>query len=138
MRKPAIYLILVFVISRVVFIALGIRFDVSPLNHYIQYIDPELLQHDLLRSLFFLHSQPLLFNLFLGVVLKIFPHSYTLAFQVSFLIFGMILFMSLYALMVELNISKKVACILTCLFIINPSTVLYELFRFSTPVECRY
>ena len=37
----------------------------------MQYLDPLLLKSDLLKSLFYLHSQPPIFNLFLGIVLKL-------------------------------------------------------------------
>ena len=76
-RKAEIYLALIgilFFVSRVAYAKfLNVAFDATPLAYYVQYLDPRLLQEDLLRSLLNLHSQPPAFNLFLGLVLKAFP-----------------------------------------------------------------
>ena len=46
--------------------------DPDPLTWYWQYIEPALLKERLLESLFYLHSQPPLFNLLLGLTFKAF------------------------------------------------------------------
>jgi hypothetical protein len=61
-----------FVISRIAYYRAGVRFDLSPLFGYWQYVDLDLLRHDLVRSVYYLHSQPPLFNLYLGLVVKVF------------------------------------------------------------------
>ena len=63
----------VFAVSRLAAWAAGVRFDASILTWYWQFLDVELLRHDLARSLWYLHAQPPLFNLFLGSVLKLAP-----------------------------------------------------------------
>jgi hypothetical protein len=40
----------------------GIRFDGTPLLWFWQYLDPRLLKGKLLESVFYMHSQPPLFN----------------------------------------------------------------------------
>ncbi len=60
----------VFVGFRLWFAHAGGSYIASPLDSAKQFLDPALLQHDLLSSLWYLHSQPPLFNLFLGLVLK--------------------------------------------------------------------
>jgi len=42
-------------------------FEAHTLNYYWQFADPKLLREDLLRTVFYLHSQPPLFNLGLGI-----------------------------------------------------------------------
>ncbi|MFH1374475.1 MAG: hypothetical protein ABII79_11840 [bacterium] len=121
-----------FVLSRVVYFALGIRFDLRPLDYFWQYVDPELLRTNLLQSLYYLHSQPPLFNLFLGTVLKLFPGSETLAFHITFLACGLVLAVSLYLLMARLGVSERLSAILTILLIAGPSAILYENFLFYT------
>lgn len=49
----------------------GVNFDAGPLGYYMQYLDPALLQHDLLRSLWYLHAQPPLMDLIPAIALKL-------------------------------------------------------------------
>ncbi|HEX9103253.1 MAG TPA: hypothetical protein VF997_13670, partial [Polyangia bacterium] len=62
--------------SRLLYRARGVRFSADPVDYYIQFLDPALLRHDLLRSLFYMRDQPPGFNGFVGVVLKLFPVHY--------------------------------------------------------------
>src|SRR6267154_1975336 len=78
-----------FVMSRLIYRALGVRFSADPVNYYIQFLDPELLRHDLLRSLFYMRDQPPGFNGFVGVVLKLFPVHYAEAFGVVYFLAGL-------------------------------------------------
>ncbi len=116
----------VFVCSRVLLVLLQVRFDASPLTYYWQYVDPELLRQDLLRSIFYLHSQPPLFNFFIGIVLKLFPHGYATAFSLIFYGLGIVLTLSLFRLLVLLRIPKTLALILTVVFILSPAVLMYE------------
>ena len=68
------------ILSRLVYRGLGVRFSAAPLDYYIQFLDPELLRHDLLRSLFYMRDQPPGFNGFLGLVLKLFPVDFAAAY----------------------------------------------------------
>ncbi|HZK63526.1 MAG TPA: hypothetical protein VFC34_05240, partial [Puia sp.] len=77
-------LILVFVLSRVLMIALGIRMNMQPLLAYWQYLDVETLRHNLLRGVWYDHAQPPAFNLFLGIMLKISGNQSVLFFAVVF------------------------------------------------------
>jgi hypothetical protein len=106
--------------------ALGIRFDDTPLSWYWQYLDPQLLRHELLESVFYMHSQPPLFNLFLGGVLKISGGASRYVFQAAYLAAGLILYLSLFWLQVQLGVSRVVAFAVTALFLLSPSFVLYE------------
>lgn len=49
--KPLAYVIIAFVLSRIICFGLGIRFDLSPLGNYWQFIDPELLRTGIYRYL---------------------------------------------------------------------------------------
>lgn len=59
-----------FTVTRVLFAAAGGRFASEGLSWYWQFLDIDLLQSDLGRSLLYLHMQPPLFNLLLGLLLK--------------------------------------------------------------------
>jgi hypothetical protein len=64
----------VFAVSRVLYYWIGVRFNIETLPSYLQYIDPALLRTDLWRSLLYLEQQPPAFNLYLGVILHLFPN----------------------------------------------------------------
>ncbi len=50
-------------------------FNTAPI-HNMHALDVEILEHDLFQGLYYLHSQPPLFNLMLGVGLKVLPDSW--------------------------------------------------------------
>ncbi|UCG61786.1 MAG: hypothetical protein JSV52_00405 [Candidatus Zixiibacteriota bacterium] len=132
---PTIILAAIFILSRIIYYLLGIRFDIEPLTYYWQYIDPELLRTDLLQSVFYLHSQPPLFNLFIGTVLKLFAGNEVMAFHLAYLLMGLILNLSLYILMIRLGLGNRLSLVLVGLFLISPACILYENFLFySYPV----
>lgn len=120
-----IYLSLFFVATRLLFLALGARFDASPLGGYWQYLDPVLLREDLARSLFYLHSQPPLFNLGLGLVLKsqVPP---AVAFQLLLAAAGLICYLSSFVLMRRLGASHGLAFALATALVCRPDFVLLE------------
>ena len=59
-----------FTLSRIGYYLAGVRFDARPIWHYFQYIDPELLKHRLVESMYYLHVQPPGWNSYIGVALK--------------------------------------------------------------------
>jgi len=130
--KSLIFIASAFVISRIIFYCAGVRFDASTLETAIQFIDPILLKTNLLQSVFYLHSQPPLFNLFLGIILKLFPNNHYIVFNILYLILGFIFSISVFLLMIRMGVAKRVAIFLTICFIINPSVILYENWLFYT------
>ena len=125
-------IVVAFILSRVFLYFVGVRFDTHGLTWYYQYLNPQLLRDDLWRSLYYLHMQPPLFNLFLGIVLKAFPANPTLAFAASYHLLGLALMISLYLLMRRLGVRNDVNLTLTILFMISPAAVLYENYLFYT------
>lgn len=121
-----------FVVSRLVYRACGVRFSAIPVDFYIQFLDPELLRHDLLRSLFYMRDQPPGFNGFVGVVLKLFPVHYAQAFGVLYFAGGLALALSLYALMTRLGVRAWLAACVTLGFVASPIAMLYENWLFYT------
>lgn len=131
-RRAALYLTVLFIVSRLVFYLVGVRFDATPLPTFWAYLDPPLLQHKLAESLFYLHSQPPLFNLFLGVILKAFPGNYAAAFNAVYLSAGWALCLALYRLQTSLGVSKAIALLIAALFTVSPYCILYENWLFYT------
>ncbi len=74
-------MVAVFVSSEVLARYLGIRFATETLGTLYQYLDLTVLREDLARGLYYRHAQPPLFNFFLGVVVKMFPESYSAVFS---------------------------------------------------------
>ncbi len=119
-----------FVLSRLAFLAAGMRFDDSPLESFWQYLDPELLRHDLARSLFYLHAQPPAYNAWVGLVLKLFPGLERGAFAAAFAILGLAAHLATYGLMRGAGVSRGVSWALVAAAILAPSSVIYENFLF--------
>ena len=69
--NPILYIVIVFIVSRTIYLFIGVRYEVE--LGLCQYIDPLLLRNNLFQSIYYLHSQPPLFNLFIGLILKLFP-----------------------------------------------------------------
>jgi hypothetical protein len=104
---------------------LGIRYQ-ADLTRYWEFVDPHLLETRLLESLFHLHSQPPLFNLFLGLGLKTFPERWGAAFHVVYLLIGLALYVSVLLLMRRLGVRAPLAFGIGSAFLLSPSFVLYE------------
>ena len=127
-RRHLRLLTAVFAVSRIAYFAAGVRFGVVFDMHLLP---RDLLEHDLLRSLWYLHSQPPAFNAFVGLGLHV-PINPGLLFGAAFVAIGYGLAVSLFALMLELGVPSRVALIAASLFIASPSVVLYENWMFNT------
>lgn len=132
MARLVTYLLLAFACVHALYLALGIRFDASSLGWFWQYLDPVLLRTRLAESLLYLHSQPALFNLFLGLVLKLAPGRELAAFQGLYLVIGLTLYLALFMVQLRLGVSRTIALLLSILFVISPSFILYESWLFYT------
>lgn len=118
----------------VAYYALGVTFYTVTFTWYSHFIDPVLLRNDLARSLFYLHSQPPLFNLLLGIGLKLFPRSYFAFYDFINHAFGLLLYGSLFVLMRQLGVRFWLAYVVATLFAASPSFVLYENYLFYTQI----
>jgi hypothetical protein len=130
--QPVVIVTIAFLLSRALYYAAGVRFDASTLDATYQFIDPRLLRENLLESVFYLHSQPPLFNLFLGCVLKLFPGNETPVFWIVWMLLGYVLAITLFLLMRRLGVSYRINLLLTVLFVIGPQCVLFENWLFYT------
>lgn len=122
----SLFLTCAFVVSRVGYHVAGFRFDASPLGSYFQYVDPALLRRSLLQSLWHLHSQPPLFNLFLGVVLKLFPERHAAVFAAVFLALGLVLVLAIHAVLRRTGVPSWLSAVIALGFSLSPVAVLFE------------
>lgn len=114
-----------FLLVHAVYWALGLRFNARTLDTYWQFLDPPLLRERLVESLLYLHSQPPLFNLLLGLVLKSTAEP-LYVFHGLYLLMGLSLYVGLQRLMGELGLSRGVALGVATGFLASPSFMLYE------------
>jgi hypothetical protein len=128
---PAV-LFLAFFVSRAFYDRLGFTFQTDAINDYWQMIDPLLLKTDLWRSLFYLHSQPPMLNLFTGLVLQFFPSAYQSVFHVAYFLAGLVLAWSVYRLGLAVELPASLSLTASILFTISPPVVLYEHWLFYT------
>ncbi len=113
----------------------GVRFDARPLGRFMQYLDPALLRTRLSESLFYLHSQPPLFNLFLGLVLKLHSGWQLPVFQALYLMFGTVTAIAVLMLQLELGTPRPVALFTSLAFAVSPALLLYSNWlSYSLPV----
>jgi hypothetical protein len=121
-----------FAVSRAVAAGAGVRYDDSPLRGTIltdmwQLLDVRLLRGQLIESVWHLNSQPPLFNLYCGLVLKL-PVGLQRPFEVTTsLALGLVMVVCAYQLLVELTVPPSVALpvVLVCI-VASPAYLLFE------------
>ena len=116
----------VFIISRALYDQVGIPFLGDTYRNYWQFIHPSLLRTDLWRSVLYLHSQPPLFNILTGIILQIFPADTQGVLHLLYYLTGALFAISIYFLGVYLKLPGWMALLAAALFIVSPSTVIYE------------
>lgn len=131
---PAGFVVLSFIVSRLLYMRAGLQFDLTPPRYFYQFIDPELLRNRLFESLWYLHGQPPLFNLFTGLLYQWFsPQSRV--YQLLFWVLGLAFSLVLYWLGLRLGLRRWVSALLAVWFMVSPATVLYEnLYFYTYPV----
>lgn len=122
----------VFISSRIILNLFYIEFDGSSIASFWQYLDMDLLKNNLMESLFYLHSQPPLFNLYLGVGLKLFPDSYLSFFHVTYMAMSWMIYVLMFKILKTYGFKPYMAFILATIFIISPEAILYENWLFYT------
>lgn len=118
--------VLVFLLSRLVAAALGVRFDADSVETHWQFLDARLLETDLAASLWNLHAQPPGMNALYGVLARISPadHGYVLAWLL-FLGIGLAAALAVFEVATRLG-DRRIAIVVACLFTASPATVLFE------------
>jgi hypothetical protein len=129
-QRPLWTVTVLFVVSRLAFFGAGVRFDLSPLLARrfttMQLLSTGLLKHHLVSSVWDLNSQPPLFNLYSGLLLKLPSGGREPVAVVTFAALGLVLVLCTYAAMVELHVPTWLALLVTALIIVDPAFVLYE------------
>ncbi len=130
-RRSLVVLTVLFAISRLAYLAAGVRFDMWPLGddgfpYPFQLLDPNLLQHHLVTSVWHLNAQPPLYNVYVGILLHLPDAVRQPVAALTFLALGLAMVLCVYAALTELNVPRAVAFIVTVAVIADPAYVLYE------------
>lgn len=91
-------------------------------------LDSDLLRSDLGRSLFYLHSQPPLFNAALGLIFKVSDRP-ARGVSVAYWAVGLSLMVGMFLLMRMLGAPDVVAAVATAIYMCGPAPLLYETFN---------
>jgi hypothetical protein len=109
LERNLVWLNATFVFTRTIIYAL-IPFYYWTIGFYMQFLDPAILRYDLGRGLWELHMQPPLFNLFLGLVLKLGSDQVAkTVFIVLYFLMGLILVNASFVLIRALSGSTSLA-----------------------------
>lgn len=103
----------------------GRAFDVNTVDTGMPILDRELLLHDLGRSLWYLHAQPPLFNLFLAGMLRL-PGGFARNYQWLNWILGLAFYLLTFGLMRRLNVPPWIAAVATIVFMLLPNAMWLE------------
>lgn len=116
--------------SRILYSELGLSLDARSLDYFWQYLDLEQLRQSPFEAVFYQHTQPPLYNLFLALGLAApDPERF---FHASAIGFGLVLHLGLYALMRRLGVRTWLAVAVAAAFALNPASILMELWVFYT------
>jgi len=132
---PPLVITAVFVVSRVAAFALGVRYDDGLLHNAYQLLDVRLLREQPFTSIFYLQSQPPLFNLFTAAIVQL-PHAVVQGvLAVLWALAGLATALLLYATMARLGIRPWLGVVIVSLFLIAPETILTESWFFYTELQ---
>jgi len=136
-NKKLIFIIFFFFFSRIIIYFSGIYPNLS--FGYWQILDYKLLSQDLIKSLIYLHSEPALWNLFLGVTIKIFKENLEIiAHFFYFYHVTLSFFIIYYSLLIAdyFRSSVKVKFFLAVFLILSPNLIFFENWIFYTHTTC--
>ncbi len=131
---PFWVIVLLFILSRLVVFTFGVTYDDSEVSWFYQFLDIELLKHDLGTSLWHLHSQPPLLNLLAGLGLKMPPPIGWWFWNVLYLLLGMGQVLLLFDGLKRLGTWPWIAVGFVSVYMVSPAVLLFEnLFFYPYP-----
>ena len=134
-----ILILSIFLISRLlVFYSFELNINDPVYGYHL--LDKKLLKDDLLKSILYLHHQPFLWNLFNGIILKIFNGN-IIYISKFFLYYHYLLTLTVVFFSIKIskifNLSKKKRLLVIFFIILNPGIIFYEnIFSYSHTTFC--
>lgn len=131
-NKFLVYVLILFFLTRIlIFNFIGYN-NALDLFHFSNI---ELLRTDLIRTIFYNHSQPLLLNFLLGLLSKLFngnKEDISVAFYFIHLLLTIGIILISYEIMKLFNLNKKIIFFISLLLVLNPNFIYYE--NYSNPL----
>jgi hypothetical protein len=127
-----VLVVLVFGISRLVYrVVFDVRFDISPISDFIQYLDPWFVEHDFLRSVLYLHHQaPLQILIVQGCIKLLGMRRAAVLLEALYLALGLSLSLALLRILRRLGAPIVLSIVAVSLYGAAPASVLYESWLF--------
>ncbi|HEU5306957.1 MAG TPA: hypothetical protein VFW97_06500 [Acidimicrobiia bacterium] len=132
---PTIVIVVVFVVSRVVAFAAGVRYDDGLLHNAYQLLDVRLLREQPFASIFYLHSQPPVFNVFTAAVVQLPDSSVQSVLAGLWALAGLATALLVFATMARLGVRPWLGAVIVCLFVVAPETILTESWFFYSQLQ---
>jgi len=123
---PPAVLIVGFVASRLLWARAHMPFRADTIDYFQQLLDPPLLQHRLLESLWHLHSQPPLWNAITGAALKLSPDRPGAVLQPVWIAAGLATCLAIASILRDLRIPTWLAVGLALAVTSTPTFLIYE------------
>jgi len=101
-------------------------------DHYWQVLPLEMMQSDLLYSLWHFHAQPPLFNLYGGIIVKLFGVNHLSVLYLGNILFGALLSGIIYILLTHFIQNRAVAFRVAFVLALSPTLLLYEPYMLYT------
>lgn len=128
-------IVTVFVVSRLAVFVAGVRYDDGLLHNAYQLLDVRLLHDQPFSSIFYLQSQPPLFNLFAAAIVHV-PHAAVQSvLAVLWGLAGLATALLLFATMARVGVRPWLGVLVVSLFVIAPETILTENWFFYTELQ---
>lgn len=123
------------VASRIVYWYAGLRFDVGFIDGSMQVADYDLLRSAPLSTTWYLHLQPPLFNLFVGLGANLFGSWAGLGFQLVYLAVTVAMLVAFVHFCLDLGVHRVVTTVLGTFLAVSPTIAQYEHLLFYTHLE---
>ncbi len=124
--KYYLWIAILFAVSRIIYFISGRYVSAGPLSCGYYTAPLSLLRDRLLETVYYFHVSPPLYNLFIGLLVKVFPRAAYEAHLIISHIVGLIICFGLFTLLIRFKVPLVPAIVLTSLFVFSPGLVIYE------------
>ncbi|MET0270535.1 MAG: glycosyltransferase family 39 protein, partial [Sphingomonas sp.] len=124
--RPAWGLATLYLGVRLIALAAGCRFDADNIEWWMQIADLALLRDDLWRTLLYLHTQPPLFNLLIGLALRLGPDGFLWAMGLLYAIVTLGGILAFHALARDLTGRARLALAASAWLCVAPAVLLFS------------
>ena len=127
-------ILITFLISRICLKLAGVEMEYDALFKYWQYLDVDTLQHKLLRGVWYNHAASPVFNIILGIILKIFGVAgaeFVTACMLKLISLANVLL--IYTILKRLPVHKKLPLIISLFYLLSPAVMIFENELFYVP-----